>query len=73
MIPDTQEWGGRQFLLVELFMHGNEPASKMQRKKDMFELKSQLDHSGDVITHYIYDPPSSTYALYKSLVNPVPE
>ena len=72
MIPDVQEWGGQQFILVQLFQHGAETETKRERKREMFELKTELESQGEVLTHYIYDPEHSTYALYKRNINPMP-
>ena len=67
MIPDTQEWGGKTFSLVEIFMHGNTPESQRQQKSKMMQDKKELEEQ-DIATHYIYHKQSSTYGLYKETV-----
>lgn len=72
MIPDTQEWGGQQFVLAKIFQHGEGSESKRQKKREMFELKTELESQDGAITHYIYHTESSTYALYKKNIIPAP-
>ena len=64
MIPHEQEWAGKTFILHDIYPHTE--INQAEQKGMMFLHKEQLEEENPaLVTHYIYDKESSTYALYR--------
>ena len=64
MIPQEQEWANKKYTLHKIYPHSVE--NQREQTGMMFHDKTQLEESGGE-THYIYEPDTLTYALYRRI------